>query len=41
VLILGNDGYGLGRNGFAHLPLEAGAGELKDAVVDLLTPASP
>src|SRR5215217_3523181 len=34
VLVLGNDGYG--QNGFARLPLEADADELRAAVADLL-----
>lgn len=39
VLVLGNDRHGPGRNGFAHLPLEADAGDLQEAVADLLAPS--
>lgn len=36
VLVLGNDGHGSGQDGFARLPLDIDAPELRAAVADLL-----
>lgn len=43
VLILGNDGLSLRNNGFPRLPLEADAGDVLEAVADLLAsfPSEP
>jgi hypothetical protein len=40
VLVLGNDGQGLGQNGFPRLPLAVDADELQRAIADLL-PLAP